>query len=241
MSGDSGGKRWWEGSSSGGFDFLDRERRIQRAADLLQIGQIVEVEGQAEETVAGRRFSTRGGDWQTGKLLSVQTLKAQAEIEHIDVFKDEAGTEPLKETVGLWTIRPTQPEEVYVPKAEDEADVRLADEDGESTIWWSVTVLEVEEGGKRCKVRRTESGEETHVAVEKCRPSKLWAGEEGWLGPNDAEKGAYLTDGERQKHLSIGEQVEVSGDPCDSPADRQFLATGADWQQAVLLEIKVRP
>jgi hypothetical protein len=251
-------KRWWQSSV---FDFQSDECRIKWALEILSEGSRIEVEGQSHDIVAGRSFSSSGGDWQTATLLKIDGSRAK--IECSDIFEDEEGLEPLKEWVPLRLTRPLQPkhdEGIFNPKAGELVDARLPDEDGTSKIWWVCSIKQVDQSRKRAyRVVRKETGEKNWVSLGKLRPSRSWCGTDKWVIRGQEESVMPAREGESSSGAVVGEwelvelrtedrarflgkkeglSVEVEGYPPESCGERTFGSSGGDWQVCKLVTIE---
>jgi hypothetical protein len=251
-------KRWWQSSV---FDFQSDECRIKWALESLAEGSRIEVEGQSHDIVAGRSFSSSGGDWQSATLQKIDGSRAK--IEYSDIYEDEEGLELMKEWVPLRLTRPVQPkhdEGLFNPRPGEQVDARLPDEDGLSKIWYVCSIKTVDQTRKRAyRVVRKETGEKNWVSLSKLRPSRSWCGTDKWVirgkeesvmpakaggSSSEAVNGELviveLRTEDRARFLGKmeGGNVEVEGYPPDSCGERTFTSTGGDWQVCKLVTIE---
>jgi hypothetical protein len=201
-------QRWWAGSSDFDYSFMSLEAlaimhhdaRLEHLRGMF--GQQVQILGAINETVGGRRFRPEG-DWQPGKLVSMDAVKNTAFIRYDDVFVDDEGTEQLEETVPFSYVRPCPPTNPasWAPARGDILGVKLLDKEkdpdedklGKSDILWYCKLAELPRiGEKKYLVARPDGIEKVWVKKADLYPGLTWVNGNEWI-PKSEEKKAIAS------------------------------------------------
>ena len=156
---------------------------------------------------------------------------SQAEVQYVDVFEDEAGSELLKEMVPVKLMRPvpTKLSEPLKSKVGDVVDARLPDDDGYSSIWWVCTVRKVDMDKKRpFQVVRKETGEKCWVPADKIRPSQSWCGGDKWVA-----RGSEASACGEQEQANAEAGVRVMSVNMKGKERAKYLVEGSSFQLAL--------